>query len=326
MSIRLLEALRLLSNENFVSGAHLAARLGCSRASIHNLLKGADALGLDIHAVQGRGYRLAQSVDWLDADFLVRHLRPLGMGPQVFDRLPSTNTHLMDAARTGAQHRTVVIAELQTEGRGRRGRSWLAPAGRGLTFSLLWRSSRPAAELSGLSLAVGFMLVSALRDLGVAGAEVKWPNDILVAGAKLGGVLIELSGEMQGPSAAVIGVGLNVRGADDIGGQVGQAVTDLAAHGVQRSRNEVLVALLQGLNAGLARFEQVGFPGFLPGWNLCHAFHGQDVALLTGQGERIVGRVEGVDESGALLLRTVSGLGRFHSGEVSLRGMRGTAP
>jgi BirA family transcriptional regulator, biotin operon repressor / biotin---[acetyl-CoA-carboxylase] ligase len=322
MSIQLLDALRLLSSEDFVSGAHLASRLGCSRASVHNLLKGADALGLEIHAVQGRGYRLTQRVDWLDADYLARHLEPLGMAPKVFDHLPSTNTHLMDAARTGAEHRTVAIAEFQSEGRGRRGRHWLAPAGLGLTFSLLWRTGRPAAELSGLSLAVGVMLVSALRDMGVAGAVVKWPNDILVAGAKLGGVLIELSGEMLGPSAAVIGVGLNVRGAGEICAQVDQAVTDLAGQGVTRSRNEVLLALLVGLNEGLVRFEQVGFSGFMADWNACHAFHGQYVEVLTGQGERIGGRAEGVDESGALLLRTASGLSRFHSGEVSLRGVR----
>ena len=215
----------------------------------------------------------------------------------------------------------MAIAEWQTHGRGRRGRTWLAPLGNGLAFSLLWRSGRPAAELSGLSLAVGVSLVGALNGLGLMQAKVKWPNDIIVDGAKLAGVLIELSGDMLGPSAAVIGVGINLHGGDELSQFVGQAVTDISSHLDQVNRNEVFVTLLTALDEGLARFEHAGFAAFREEWNICHAFHECTVDVLIGQGERITGLAKGVDELGALLLETQGGLRRFHSGEVSLRGV-----
>lgn len=321
MSLTTLDVLRLLSSVDFLSGQELARRLGCSRASIHTLVKGAGDLGVSVHAVQGRGYRLAEPMDWLDAAYLAEHLAPLGMPLQVLDRVASTNTLLLDGARNGAAQGAVLVAESQTQGRGRRGRTWLAPLGKGLTFSLLWRSGRPAADLSGLSLAVGVMLVSVLREIGAAKATVKWPNDIQVAGAKLAGVLIELTGDMLGPSVAVIGVGLNMAGAAHLEDAVGQRVTDLASQGVRAGRNPLLVRVLTALEAGLSRFEAAGFAAFQEDWNACHAYHQQEVILLTGLGERLAGRVLGVDESGALLLQMDGAVRRFHSGEVSLRGV-----
>lgn len=315
-----LEVLRQLSHQDFVSGERIARRLGCSRATIHNAVQEANAMGVAVHAVQGRGYRLANPLDWLNPGSFSDHLQAAGFHIHYFDCLPSTNSFLLDEARKGAPHRTVAVAEWQTQGRGRRGRTWLAPLGNGLAFSLLWRSGRPAAELSGLSLAVGVALVGALRRLGLEKAKVKWPNDIVVDGQKLAGVLIELSGDMLGPSAAVVGVGTNLQGGQALSQSVGQAVTDLSSHLERVDRNEIFVALLTALDEGLARFEQAGFSAFREAWNNCHAYHGRAVVVVTGQGERISGLAKGVDELGALLLETRDGLQRFHSGEVSLRG------
>jgi len=225
----------------------------------------------------------------------------------------------MDWAQNGAPHRAVVTAEWQSEGRGRRGRTWQAGLGSGLMFSMLWRSGRPAAELSGLSLAVGVTLVKTLRELGLIFAGVKWPNDILVEGAKLAGVLIELSGDMLGPSTAIIGVGVNVRGGDALTGQVGQPVTDLRRHLGAVGRTDIFLDLVRGLDAGLARFEDQGFSAFRDDWQACHVHQDQDVTIHSGNGDVIIGRARGVDEHGALLLETATGLRRFHSGEVSLR-------
>jgi BirA family biotin operon repressor/biotin-[acetyl-CoA-carboxylase] ligase len=317
---QLLNVLRQLSPEVFLSGEEVARRLGCSRATVNNAIRAAAQAGIPVHAVHGRGYRLARPVSWLDGDRLSNAMARRGVALRHLDQVGSTNAHLLEWAASGAPHRAVVSAEWQSQGRGRRGRTWHAGLGCGLMFSLLWRSNRPAAELSGLSLAVGVALAKALGGLGLR-SMVKWPNDIQVDGAKLAGVLIELSGDMLGPSAAVIGVGVNVLGADALTGQVGQPVTDLHRHLGVMDRNELLLALVAGLDAELARFEQGGFAVFREEWQACHAHQGKDVLIHSGQAEPIMGRAVGVDEQGALLLDTGSELRRFHSGDVSLRGV-----
>jgi BirA family biotin operon repressor/biotin-[acetyl-CoA-carboxylase] ligase len=316
----LLDVLRCLNHDGFVSGEAVAARLGCSRATVHNAVQEAGRLGVVIHAVPGRGYRLAGAVDWLRPEALAVGLEPLGLSVHYADQMTSTNSFLLDLARNGGPHRAVAITEWQTAGRGRRGRSWLAPLGNGLTFSLLWRSARPAVELSGLSLAVGVILVKALRALGLVRAAVKWPNDIVVERAKLAGVLIELTGDMLGPSVAVIGVGINIRGGSELGRALDQPVTDLSTHLGSVDRNTLFLDLVSRLDDGLKTFEQKGFAAFQADWNASHAYADAAVNLLTGQGSLITGRARGVDASGALLLETTSGLRLFHSGEVSLRG------
>jgi BirA family biotin operon repressor/biotin-[acetyl-CoA-carboxylase] ligase len=325
---QLLPVLRQLSPEAFLSGEVIAQRLGCSRATVNNAIRAAQAAGFTVHAVHGRGYRLAAPVSWLDAARLARYFSPRGITLRHFDQLASTNALMLewalaDAAQR-APHRSLVSTEWQSQGRGRRGRDWHAGLGGGLMFSFLWRSGRPAAQLSGLSLAVGVALVKALRAMGLAQAQVKWPNDIQVAGAKLAGVLIELAVDRQasdvlGPSSAVIGVGLNVAGGEVLSGQVGQAVTDLQAHLGLVDRNEVLFGLIAMLDADLARFERDGFAAFYDEWHAFHAHQNQPVCLQTAQGEVISGVARGVDAQGALLLETSVGMRGFHSGEVSLR-------
>lgn len=318
-----MEVLRQLFQEEFLSGEAIAQRLGCSRASVHNAVREAHDMGIVVHAVKGRGYRLAESISWLDPVRLEQELVLKEIQFHYFEHVGSTNTFLLEQAGAGAPHRTVAVAELQSEGRGRRGRSWLTGLGDGLAFSFLWRSGRPAAELSGLSLAVGAILVEALRRMGLTQARVKWPNDIVVEGKstpKLAGVLIELSGDMLGPSTAVIGLGINFRGGEILSRTLGQPVTDLSTYLGQLDRNEVFLFLLAALDEGLGRFEREGFAAFHAQWDACHAHRGRDVSVLTGQGESISGQALGVDAYGALLMQTPEGMRRFHSGEVSLRG------
>lgn len=311
--------LRRLGHETFTSGEVVAGQLGCSRATVHNALREASGAGIVVHAVQGRGYRLAEPIDWLVPDRLQAELQARGMQFHFFDSTVSTNTFLLEAARGGEPHRTVAVTEWQTGGRGRRGRSWQADLGSSLAFSYLWRSARPVAELSGLSLAVGVVLVEALQRLGLEKAKVKWPNDIVVENQKLAGVLIEMSGDVLGPSAAVIGVGINVRGGEGLTRDLGRPVTDLSRHLEGVGRNELFLDLVRAIDEGLELFEREGFGVFQDAWNACHAHHGRKVDILTGQGGRIPGVAMGVDEQGALLLQTPAGVRRFHSGEVSLR-------
>lgn len=348
---QLLPVLRQLSPDCFLSGEQIAQQLGCSRATVHNAIHAALDAGFRVHAVHGRGYRLPAPVSWLDAQLLERCFAERGIVLRHHDQLASTNALLLEWAAAGADagndaanlsnnfparapHRSLVTAEWQASGRGRRGRTWFASFAGGLTFSYLWRSTRPAAQLSGLSLAVGVALVRSLRELGVAKAQVKWPNDIQVAGAKLAGVLIELASDkfardVLAPSTAVIGVGINVQGGEALTRQLGQPVTDLRSHlptlaedsAIPLDRNALLLHLVNQLDADLARFEQEGFAAFQNEWHACHAHQSQRVSIQLNQDQAIIGTALGVDAQGALLLETAAGVRAMHSGEVSLRAL-----
>lgn len=309
----------------FRSGAAIAAALGMSRATVHGLMQQAQALGVAIQAVRGRGYRLATPLDLLDARRLATALQPRGFHVHCLASVDSSNTRLLQRVAAGAPHKTVLAAEWQAHGRGRRGRVWEAGLGDGLAFSLLWRFQRPVAMLSGLSLAVGVALARCLARLGLDGIGLKWPNDLLVADRKLAGILIELVGDMLSPAAAVIGIGLNVRGAERLGQLLETPVSDLESTLERRvERGELLLQLLAELDEVLTGFDRQGFAAYREEWHAWHAWQDQPVRVAQADGDSLRGLARGVDEQGALLLETTAGLGRLLSGEVSLRREVGT--
>nr|WP_269209268.1 biotin--[acetyl-CoA-carboxylase] ligase [Chromobacterium vaccinii] len=311
--------MRRLSDGRFHSGEDIAQALGCSRTLVWQAVHAIESeLGLDVFSVRGQGYRLARPFNWLDVAAVRAGLPPPAAETftlAVAERTDSTNSQLMARAGNGGLHGLVLACEQQTAGRGRLGRRWQARLGSGLTFSLLWRFERGLAELAGLSLAVGVALARALRALG-APVELKWPNDVLLDGRKLAGILIEVSGDALGPAAAVIGIGLNV--ADP--GEVDQPVAALEQAGVAPDRNRVLAALLGELERVLADFDREGFaPLRDEWWSLC-AHRQAQVRLSFSHGEPIDGVASGVADNGALLTETAQGIRAFHIGEVSLRG------
>lgn len=315
-----LSVLRLLSPDAFRSGEEISRELAISRASVHNAVAQARALGAEIHAVRGKGYRLAWRYSWLDGDALRESLEASGYALHVHDNVDSTNTRLLALAQQGQAHKSVLAAELQTGGRGRRGRSWQGLLGGSLTFSLLWRFNRPLTGLSGLSLVVGLALTKALRSMGASAAMVKWPNDVLLDGRKLAGILIETQGDMLSAASAVIGIGVNVQGGEKVASQAGLPVADLAeVLEPLPDRNALLVAILAELDALLPEFDAQGFAPFAEAWQVLHAWQGQAVQVVNAAGVVARGEAVGVDEQGALLLATAAGLQRIHSGEVSLR-------
>lgn len=313
--------LRLLADGQFHSGEAIASHFGVTRATVWNALKSAEALGVPLYSVRGKGYKLPQALDFLDK----KHIQPaLGtasttLALELHDTATSTNSLLVKRASEGAAHGTCIVAELQQAGRGRRGRCWVSGLGAGLTFSLLWRFSTGASGLGGLSLAVGVALARGLREIGAADVALKWPNDILYQGRKLAGILIELQGEMQGPSAAIIGIGLNVRLPADTRLQIDQPVADLTDTSVTASRSVLLGTLLRHLGDVLAQFEQEGFTRLRDEWQSLHAFHQQPVRLTLPDGSFKHGVVNGIAEDGALLVEINGTLHRFSSAEISLR-------
>ena len=232
------------------------------------------------------------------------------------------------ANATSVSSGSVLVADRQTAGRGRRGRRWLSAQQRpedSLTFSLLWRFDR-GADLSGLSLAIGVALTRAMAEFGATGLQLKWPNDLLCrtpAGlAKLGGILIELASDRIG-TAAVIGIGLNLRSPIE-------AVPDQAAAGLDSlqvggfpERHRLLSTLLTQLVIVLDAFSGQGFLPLRDEWERANAYAGQMVRLLDENRPDIVGRCLGVDVDGALRVETSAGVCRWLAGDVSLRAATG---
>lgn len=335
--------LHLLADGRFHSGQDMARHFKVTRSTIWNALQDAEALGVPIFSVRGRGYKLPQPVALLDRQQVLATLAEHSAAGspeihvEIHQQLESTNTYLMKQAGAhahlgygpAAAHATCVAAELQTRGRGRRGRSWQAALGASLTFSLLWRFQCGAAALSGLSLAVGVAMIRALQECGVAQARLKWPNDVIVAGPdagqpylKLAGILIELQGDMDGPSAAVIGIGINLRLPQEVRSHIDQPVTDLAELVQPATNPNVLLGiLLKQLALVLSQFERDGFDGLRSEWLQYHAYHQQAVRLLLPDSRELQGVVTGVAADGVLLVDTAQGEQRFSSGEISLRGL-----
>lgn len=315
--------LKLLADGKFHSGEAIARHFNVSRATVWNALQYAGQLGVEIFSVPGRGYKLPQPVTLLDAQTISGALDEYGTSLQieVHDHLVSTNSYLMQNIGT-ARHATCVAANLQTGGRGRRGRSWHAGLGASLTFSVLWRFQCGASALSGLSLAVGIALMRSLHGFGITGTQLKWPNDVLINREKLAGILIELQGDMEGPSTAVIGMGINLNLPDTLKQQIDQPVTDLASvFNGELNPNHLLATLLKHLADVLTVFEQGGFAVLRDEWTQHHAYHEQDVRMLMPDGREIHGVVKGISEDGSLLVATAAGMQRFISGEISLRGI-----
>ena len=316
--------LNLLADGQFHSGEALAQRFKVTRATIWNALKHAESLGVEVFSVRGRGYKLPQAIELLDKNLVLAAIgaQREWFNVQLLDEVVSTNTYLMQ--QKDAAHATCVAAHVQTHGKGRRGRTWVSHLGASLTFSLLWRFSCGAAGLSGLSLAVGVALIRAFNSLGVNNVQLKWPNDVLVTNKntpkKLAGILIELQGDLEGPSAAVIGVGVNLNLPKNVLESIDQPATDLISVSEKSiNQSELLGVILMHLADILSAFENQGFIGLRDEWLRYHAYQNKPVRMLLPNGTDVQGVVKSVADDGILLVETALGLQRFSAGEISLR-------
>ncbi len=314
----------ILADGAFHSGESLAQALGISRTSVWKQIQKWDReLELGVQAVKGKGYFLPEPLDLLDEEALrqalMQDLLPSSLHLELHSVLASTNTHLMEAAAAGRKGPALCLAEQQTAGQGRYGRFWYSPFAKNLYLSLLWSTTLPPQRLSGLSLALGVAIAQCLASLGVGGVGLKWPNDLLAAGRKLGGLLIQIGGEIGGSGYLVAGLGLNVRMPAAATTAIDQPWIDLDSLGVRISRTQLAIALSQAMMECLHRLEQEGAEAYLREWPTLDVYRGQRVYIK--QGERCLSGINrGIDASGALLLETEANLQCFHAGEVSLRG------
>jgi BirA family transcriptional regulator, biotin operon repressor / biotin---[acetyl-CoA-carboxylase] ligase len=319
--------LELLADGEFHSGQVLANRLGVSRASVFNALADVGNYGILLQRIRGRGYRLARPWQRLERDEIL-HLLGNDAGQFAIEILPqaaSSNTLLLQragpvVANGGAPSGSVLAVELQTAGRGRMGRVWQSGLGTALTFSLLWRFDCGLSGLSGLSLAVAVAIVRALNKLGAQGIKLKWPNDILTTQGKLAGVLVEAQGDMLGPSAVVIGIGLNCSLPASLASRIGQPVCALDEVCAEMpTRNQLLATLLVELAHVLQQFAKEGFAGLREEWERHHFHQNSQTQLRLGEGQIVNGIARGISDNGELCLETSQGMRRFNSGEVGVK-------
>lgn len=315
-----------LDNRGFQSGEALAAELSVTRAAVWKAVEQLRELGVQLDAQTNKGYKLAAGVGALDCGRITASLpAAVRMRIEVLRvewSLESTNTRLLESLPPAAGAAAVMLAEHQWGGRGRRGRSWVAPPGGAVCLSVAWQYQDMPADLSALSLVTGLAVVGALTSLGVTGLRLKWPNDFLTARGKLGGILIEMRTEAGGPVHVVIGIGINVllddaaraavaasgNVADDIHAQL-QPIPD---------RNAIVAALLERVVPALAEFPRSGLTPYLASWDRVDALKDREVRVENA-GEVTRGLARGIDAHGALLLETRDGVRRFVSGEVSVR-------
>ncbi|HSN90227.1 MAG TPA: biotin--[acetyl-CoA-carboxylase] ligase [Anaeromyxobacteraceae bacterium] len=308
------------AGDEFVSGEAISDKLGLTRAAVWKHVESLRAQGYRIDAVPARGYRLAAIPDRLGP----LELRPLlgthdlGQVLHCYEEVSSTSDLARDLAEEGAGHGEVVIAESQTAGRGRRGRTWISPPRRNLYLSVVLRPELPPGRASELTLVASVALCDALRQAGVD-AGIKWPNDVLASGRKIGGMLTELAAEPDRVSWVVIGIGVNVNArAEDFPDDVrGEATSVLLERGQPAPRALFAAALLTTLERWLDRHAEEGFGPVRDAWRERNVTLGREVTVRM-DGREIAGRAEDLDEGGALLVRTAAGVERVLAGDVLL--------
>jgi BirA family transcriptional regulator, biotin operon repressor / biotin---[acetyl-CoA-carboxylase] ligase len=317
-----LRVLRRLADGEYHSGTTLARELGISRGTIWNAVRLIERQGLTVARLRGRGYRLARRLSMLDRATILHYAGAAApqLAVDVIDVVDSTNTLLLQRAAGGAPSGSVIAAECQRNGRGRMGRQWHASVGGALTFSILWRFDAGASALAGLSLAAGVALMRAFAQLGAGEARLKWPNDVVWRGRKVAGVLVEMQGDALGPSAVVIGVGLNIRLSRDVTRSIEQPAADLETLcGRELERSVVLGTILHELVPALRNFERDGFAAVREEWQRWHAHQHCEVIIRLPSGETQSGVARGVADTGALLFERGGDVRHLHSAEVSLR-------
>lgn len=317
------EVLRLLADGEIHSGEELGELLGVSRTAVWKQLQKLKAFGLQLNVVKSKGYQLENGLELIDSDWVVKNLAPSVKQYlsqlEVHGSVDSTNTLAMQRARQGDGHGYFCVAEHQTAGRGRMGRQWVSPYGRNIYLSTAWEFEGGAAQLEGLSLAMGVAIVRALQDNNIDDVQLKWPNDVLWQRQKLAGILMEMSGDPSGKCQVVVGVGLNVAMIPQEAQSIDQPWTSVAAITPSYSRNKLLASLVEKLLDVLSTFDESGFEPYRSEWESIDEFYDREVEIRVGK-KILIGRAVGVESSGALRLMTAEGERFIHGGEASLRG------
>lgn len=317
--------LEYLAAGHYCSGEELGQLLGVSRTAVWKQVNKLSEMGVEIESVKGRGYRIAGGLSLLSEPVIRQQLSALSAQRLSVLTLEQSTASTNQLARLQAEQGDAtglsVFAEQQTAGRGRRGRNWVSPFGRNIYLSMVWGFDTGVEALEGLSLAVGVAMCRAVERCGVAGIQLKWPNDLLWRGQKVGGILLEVIGDPAGFCQVIVGVGINVNMHDQVAEAIDQQWTDInKIAGATVDRSVLAGCVLDELLQLLGDYEQSGFAAYRREWLSRDAFADQPVKLIMVNKE-VAGVARGVGDSGALCLEVDGGIEQFSGGEISLRGL-----
>ncbi len=319
------EVLTLLKERypDFISGEEISQSLGVSRTAVWKQINKLRQNGYEIESHTKIGYRLVNAPDRLYEQELRGLLNTVLIGRTIVYReiVASTNELAKELAQEGAEEGTVVIAEEQTGGKGRMGRSWYSPAGQGLWFSIILRPKISAVEVSKVTLATAVAVAKAIREVTGLRVGIKWPNDILLDNRKVTGILTEMSAEIERVNYLIVGIGVNVNmGPESIPPDLIGSATSLAEQkGVPVSRIKLLAAVLNNFEFIYGEFVRGNFAAILARWKELSVTLNRQVRI-TSLHEVDEGIAFDVDDEGALLLKRKDGsVKRVLAGDISLR-------
>lgn len=303
----------------------MAAHFNVTRATIHNCIARIDALGIELERVPGRGYRLCAPLDLFNKKDVVRNLvHEVADSMHSFKclhQVDSTNNVASDLESPPNSCFSVVLAEMQTAGKGRRGRAWISPYAANIYASVVWPMQRPMHELNGLSPYLAICVVEALHAMGLPALNLKWPNDIYCNHKKLAGLLIECSGELSGTCKVIVGLGVNVAMKNYRNIEIDQQWTDIKSNmsDWDLSRSQVAAQLISTVVTGLREYEKKSLADMVQRWTRWDLMCGSEINILSESAVQ-QGIARGIDAEGCLLLETKQGIERISVGEVSMRG------
>lgn len=324
MKAEILSLLR--SSKEYLSGQDICSKFGVSRTAVWKVINQLKVEGYTIEAVPKKGYRLVETPDLMSRSELESRIRGTWLGKKIYyyEETGSTNTQIKRLAEEEAPHGTVVMADKQTAGKGRRGRGWESPGGKNIFFSILLRPAFAPEQASMLTLIMAMAVAEGVEHVCRVKAKIKWPNDIVVDGKKICGILTELTMETDYIQYVVIGTGVNVN-QDDIPESIKDTATSLLLlSGKKTARAPLLSEILYIFEEKYERFCRTGnMEELLAEYNERLANIGREVKVLDPQGE-YTGEALGINEKGELLVRSADGqLHTVYAGEVSVRGLLG---
>jgi len=309
--------LSLLADGKFHSGSELGRELGVSRTAIWKALSRFSELSLDVETVKGKGYRINGGLDLLclgEIQSLIKGDSASLCDLYVLLSVDSTNSWLQTKTDLVKPY-SFCLAEMQLSGRGRRGREWVSPFGKNIYLSVRFDLQGGIDALNGLSLVIGIAIIRSLKSLGLDSCSLKWPNDVLVEGKKIAGILVELQGEPTTGWQVTAGLGLNVLMTQEEGRSIDQEWAASRDY-IGGTRNQIVSVLMKDIVTVIEEFKSKGFAAYTKEWAEYDGLHGCNVVVLPGG---CTGVASGIDHAGALLINTGDGMTVVNAGEVSIR-------
>ena len=321
------EVLRLLrESREFISGQELCEKFSVSRTAVWKIIKQLKEEGYEIEAVQNKGYRLLKMPDILSRSEIESRLEGEWIGNRVYfeEEVDSTNTWGKRLAEEGAPHGTLVVADEQTQGRGRRGRSWESPRGTTVSMTLILRPDLEPVRASMLTIVMGLSVAQGLQELLDVPVQIKWPNDAVLNGHKLCGILTEMSTQIDYINHVTVGVGINVN-MTEFPEEIRGTATSLrleTGHVVKRAR--LIAAIMERLEQNYGIFLQTeDMSGLMEKYSSLLVNQGKEVMVL-GAKEEYKAYAVGINNTGELIVRREDGTEEaVYAGEVSVRGVYG---